>query len=107
MNPRVHHDTLFKGPQILLSLMIAMDETGIFLSGDRLAVCILEIDRLVRGYQELEELSAEQANELSGFTGGNLHRIRARAIRSNVIRRELERHGSAAERLRPVLSSVK
>ena len=107
VNPRVYHDTLFKGPQILLSLMIAMDETGVFLSGDRLAVCILEIDRLVRGYQELEELSAEQANELSGFTGGNLHRIRARAIRSNVIRRELERHGSATERLRPVLSSVK
>jgi hypothetical protein len=106
INPRAYHDTLFCVPQILFSLMIAMDETGFFLSGDRLAACLFEIDRLVRGYQELEELTAEQSNELSGFIGGNLHRIRARRIRSSLIRGELERYGSASERLRPVLPAV-
>jgi Protein of unknown function DUF262 len=106
IDPSTYHDTLFSVPQILLSLMIAMDSTGHFLSGEQLGVCLLEIDRHIRGYQGLEELTAEQSNELSGFTGGNLHRIRARRIRSDVICRELEKHGSAAERLRLVLSPV-
>jgi hypothetical protein len=106
INPVTYRDTLFRGPQILLSLIVAMNETEVLLSGERLASCIFEVDRLVRGYQELEELTSEQANELSGFTGGNLHRIRARGIRNTVIHRELERHGSPADRLRPVLSPV-
>jgi hypothetical protein len=106
INPDTYHNTLFSVPQILFSLMIAIDSTGNFLSDEKLGVCLLEIDRLIRGYQGLEELTAEQANELSGFTAGNLHRIRARRIRNDVICRELEKHGSAAERLRPVLSPV-
>jgi hypothetical protein len=106
VSPQTYLDTLFPVPQILLSLMIAMDSAATFLPGDKLTNCMLEIDRLIRGYQDLDELTAEQANELSGFTGGNLHRIRARRIRNDVICRELERHGSAAERSRPVLSAV-
>ena len=88
------------------SFMVAMDSTATFLRGDKLTNCILEIDRLIRDARTWTNLPRSRRMSSLGFTGGNLHRIRARRIRNDVICRELERHESAAERSRPVLSPV-
>lgn len=106
VKPRVYHDTFFSFPQILFSLMIAMDSISAFPNEEILSSCILDIDRVMRGYQDLSELTAQQAAELSWFTGGNLHRIRARRIRHDVISRELSRYANTAERPRSVLTAV-
>jgi hypothetical protein len=39
----------------------------------------------VAAYQDLDIKTAEQTTFLEGFTGGNLHRIKARAVRNEAL----------------------
>ncbi len=54
-------------------------------SPDQILEVMHQIDNLVGGYQEKDALSEVQKDDLLGFTGGNLHRIKARRIRNRII----------------------
>ena len=106
VDPAIYADSMFSSPQILFSLIMSLDRLGIYLQKSDLISCVSNIDRSIKGYEDLEVLSAEQTNELSGFTGGNLHRIRARTIRDRVISRELQRYGPGTNGPQSLLVAV-
>jgi hypothetical protein len=79
-------DTIFKQYQLAFSLMVALDrlrEQNV--PPARVQEVIREIDARVAAFKELEVLTEEQTRFLDGFTGGNLHRIRTRRIRDEVL----------------------
>jgi uncharacterized protein with ParB-like and HNH nuclease domain len=80
-------DTVFKQYQLAFSLMVVVDRLR-----DRSAVTVARIEQVMRDvdarvatFQDLEIKTAEQTTLLDGFTGGNLHRIKARAVREEVL----------------------
>ena len=84
--PGTVRDTIFSVPQIMFSLMIIVDtERARRFSPDQILEVMHQIDNLVGGYQEKDALSEVQKDDLLGFTGGNLHRIKARRIRDRMI----------------------
>ena len=83
-------DTIFSVPQILFSLMIAIGvKSGRMVGSDKLGSAMSEIDARITAYRDLAILNDVQANELQAFTGGNLHRIKARKGRHGIIIKSL------------------
>lgn len=84
--PEVFADTVFKQYQLAFSLMVVLERIDPEnVAPARIQEVVRDIDARVTAYKELEVLTEEQARLLEGFTGGNLHRIRTRRIRDEVL----------------------
>lgn len=90
LTPEDFSDTIFRASQITFSLMVVLDRLrDRDIRPDRIHTVIRDIDARISTYGERDVLSREEDRERTGFTGGNLHRIRARKIRDEVIERAL------------------
>jgi hypothetical protein len=80
-------DTVFKQYQLAFSLMVVMDRLRdqAPINAAKIERVMREIDAKVAAYHELDVMTEEQSTFLVGFTGGNLHRIRTRTIRDQVL----------------------
>jgi hypothetical protein len=82
----VFSDTIFKQYQLAFSLMVVLDRLrNHAISQAKTQEVIREVDAQVTAFKDLEVLTEEQTRFLDGFTGGNLHRIRTRRIRDEVL----------------------
>jgi hypothetical protein len=87
--PEAFSDTIFRSAQIVFSLIIVLDQPEFRdASVERIHAAIHEIDARVTADADLGARS-EVERYLTGFASGNLHRIRTRAIRDEVIRNVL------------------
>jgi hypothetical protein len=81
-------DTIFRSAQITFSLMYLLDENrNIRITKDRIHEAIRKTDALVTAAQE--EQSGFDPEVVGGFASGNLHRIRTRKIRNEILRQHL------------------
>jgi hypothetical protein len=86
LDPKDFSDTIFQQYQIAFSLMLVLDRLrDRNVPQARIHDTMLRIDRRVAGLQDQAELSEADTRLLDGFTGGNLHRIRTRAVRDAVL----------------------
>ena len=79
------HNSIFGTPQILFSLMVVLD-TKHSLTARKVRHIIQELDRAVEATRSGDRPPALTMRVYEGFTSGNLHRIRFRRIRDEVIR---------------------
>ncbi len=79
-------DTVFKQYQLAFSLMVVVDRIRAQNpSPEKIEQVIRDIDARVAATQEKEVKTEAETSFLEGFTGGNLHRIKTRTIRDQVI----------------------
>lgn len=79
-------DTIFKQYQLAFSLMIVVDRIRAQNpAAEEIEQVIRDIDARVAATLEKDAKTEEESNLLEGFTGGNLHRIKTRTIRDQVI----------------------
>lgn len=77
--------SIFSAPQLLFSLMVALDSKR-RLSVRKVKNCINELDLRVEAVYSGEHPSALTTGQYEAFTSGNLHRIRSRRIRDKLIK---------------------
>jgi hypothetical protein len=81
-------DGVFKTPQIFFSLLVLLDELRTNpLSLRQVDELIAEADGQLGTLEEREQISDADRQLLEAFSGGNLHRIRARRARAVFLRR--------------------
>lgn len=86
LDPKDFSDTVFRASQVAFSLMVVLDRLrDREIPVGQIHDAMHDVDTRVSGYEALDALEARESRILQGFTGGNLHRIRARAIRDEVI----------------------
>ena len=79
-------DTVFKQYQLAFSLMVVVDRLRAqIVSSAKIEAVMRDIDERVAAYQDHEVKTDDQTSLVEGFTGGNLHRIKTRAIRDEVL----------------------
>ena len=79
-------DTVFKQYQLAFSLMVVVDRLRAqIVSSAKIEAVMHDIDERVAAYQDQEVKTDDQTSLVEGFTGGNLHRIKTRAIRDQVL----------------------
>ncbi len=83
-NPDVIKGTIFCTPQILFSLLLVMDRLPT-ISTQKLSHCITDLDARVSAVKSGEQPTALKTDAYEAFTSGNLHRIKSRKKRENVI----------------------
>jgi hypothetical protein len=77
-------DTIFRSAQIAFSLMVVLDsKRDMMPSVEKIRDVIRSIDAAVTS--AVENHVGSDPRILNGFTGGNLHRIRSRQIRNEVV----------------------
>lgn len=75
-------DTIFRTPQIFFSLLLALDSRRANpLSGREIDELIVSADQHIATLQERGVIAGDDRAILEAFSGGNLHRIRARRVR--------------------------
>jgi hypothetical protein len=85
--PELFADTIFNTDQVTLSLLVVLDALRQRnIPSERIATVIRNIDAQVTAFADLAIQTEVQADFLSGFKGGNLHRIRARTKRDEIFR---------------------
>ena len=77
--------SIFSAPQLLFSLMVALDFKR-RLSVRKVKNCINDLDLRVEAVQSGDSPSALTTIQYEAFTSGNLHRIRSRRIRDKLIK---------------------
>lgn len=86
ISPEVFYDTIFRQYQNSFSLMIVVDQLrDRRLQPHQVRDVMLDLDARVRAYTDNPALDANGLRFLEGFTGANLHRIRARRIRDEFL----------------------
>lgn len=89
--PEAFSDTIFKQYQIAFSLMVVLDQLrDRNIPSAKIEEVMRRLDAEAAAYQEQEGLTAYQERFLAGFTGGNLHRIRTRTIRHEILLEALQ-----------------
>jgi hypothetical protein len=84
LDPTDFSDTIFRSAQIAFSLMIVLDSKRKAMPPvEKIRDVIRSIDAAVTS--AVENHAGGDPRLLSGFTGGNLHRIRSRQIRNEVV----------------------
>jgi hypothetical protein len=84
--PDKFSDTIFSSVEVALTLMLTLDEIGpASVDIDTIVSAIDEVDAKVSAFGELEELGDQETLYLTAFTGGNLHRIRKRQPRHDIL----------------------
>jgi hypothetical protein len=79
-------DTIFKQYQLAFSLMLVVDRIRDQNPPPaKIEQVIRDLDEQVTAVQEFDVKTEAQTTFLQGFTGGNLHRIKTRAIRDDAI----------------------
>lgn len=79
-------DTIFRQYQIAFSLMLVLDRMrDQILIPTRIEEAVRTVDAQAVAFKELDVTTEEQKVFLEGFTGGNLHRIKTRRIRDDVL----------------------
>ncbi len=87
LDPNDFADTIFRSAQVAFSLMIVLDNVDDHrASTERIYRVMREIDAQVTAFSEAEYVTEVEAQYLTGFSGGNLHRIRARQLRDQILR---------------------
>ena len=81
--------TIFCTPQILFSLVIVLDSLQ-QTSKKKIERCISEIDARVRAVGSGEDPDAMSTDQYEAFSSGNLHRIRFRSRRAELISKYFE-----------------
>lgn len=82
----VFKDTIFKQYQLAFSLMVVVDSIRAQNpTPAKIEQVVRDIDAQVTAFQDLVVRTEQQATFLEGFIGGNLHRIKTRAIRNQAI----------------------
>jgi len=77
-------DTVFRSAQIAFSLMIILDhKRNEMPSVDKIHDVIRSVD--AQASAAIDNPSEGDARYLNGFSGGNLHRIRSRMIRNELL----------------------
>ena len=82
--------SVFSNPQLLFSLMLVIDREWPTRT-DELVECITDLDSRVEAVRTRESPQAMSTEMYASFTSGNLHRIRARRNRDQVITSFLSR----------------
>ena len=84
--PAILAESIFSTDQVLLSLIVALDARGpSAVPTAKLVEVIRDTDAKIAAYRELDVQTEVETRFLTGFTGGNLHRIRARTIRNEIL----------------------
>jgi len=82
-------DTIFKSAQLVFSLMMVIDAAGADrIKLDKMHRVMRDIDTQVTAYLGDRDLITD-AHIVVAFTGGNLHRIRSRSVRHDILMRAL------------------
>jgi uncharacterized protein with ParB-like and HNH nuclease domain len=90
LDPKLFSDTIFKSAQVTFSLMVVLDELrAAKLPNEKIQNAIRKVDAEVAVSVE-DKGSERAARVIIGFTAGNLHRIRARRIRDEILKELLE-----------------
>ena len=76
--------TIFSAPQLLFSLILVIDAIG-RVTVKRIRECVVELDSMVEAMATGESPDALSTQIYGAFTPGNLHRIRSRRLRAEVI----------------------
>jgi hypothetical protein len=84
INPETFSETVFKQPQISLTLMVAVDERP-ELAVAQIEDAMMTIDARIKAYEDGNGADAEISRYFEGFSAGNLHRIKTRRIRYQII----------------------
>jgi len=79
--------TVFARPQVLFSLMLVLDDLTKPPSAATLRKCIEEIDARVAAVRSGENMTAMTTDVYEAFTTGNMHRIKARRLRRDALKR--------------------
>ena len=86
LDPKNFSDTIFRSAQVAFSLMYVLDHLRRrAISNQRIQDVMRKIDAEVTGYLERDEADELANRYISGFTSGNLHRIKARTIRNEIL----------------------
>ncbi len=86
ISPNAFKDTVFKQYQLAFSLMVVVDRIRAQNpTAEMIEQVIRDIDARVAATREKDVKTEEETSFLEGFTGGNLHRIKTRAIRDKAI----------------------
>jgi len=84
LNPNDFSDTIFKSSQIAFSLMVVLDAKRATMPNvEKIHDAIRQIDAAVSA--SVDNPAGTDPRYLSGFIGGNLHRIKSRAIRNELL----------------------
>ena len=84
--PELFSDTIFKQYQLTFSIMVVLDRLrDRSISSDQIHEAIRSIDAQATAYRDRDILNDVETTFLEGFTGANLHRIRTRRIRDQVL----------------------
>ncbi|MBZ9776030.1 DUF262 domain-containing protein [Mesorhizobium sp. CO1-1-8] len=84
IDPEAFSETVFKQYQIAHTLMVAVDKSP-HANPEKIEKAMSDIDALIRSEDDGRVSDAEAARYAEGFTGGNLHRIKTRSIRNEVL----------------------
>lgn len=84
--PAVISESIFSTDQVLLSLILVLDARGpAAVPTAKIIEVVRDTDAKIAAYRDLDVQTDVETRLLTGFTGGNLHRIRARTIRNEIL----------------------